>query len=50
MSGLTLPSWTGPKLLNEVIPSVEVKAATKILFFADFPLPVIVYHPPAQVA
>jgi hypothetical protein len=48
ISGFTLPSCTGPKLLKEVIASVEVSAATSMLFFADFPLPVMVYHPPAQ--
>jgi hypothetical protein len=48
ISGLTLPSTTGPKLLKLVILSVAVSAATSILFFALLPLDVIVDHPPAQ--
>jgi hypothetical protein len=48
ISGLTLPSWTGPKLLKEDIASVEVTLATRILFLADLPLPEMVCQPPAQ--
>jgi hypothetical protein len=50
ISGLTRPSETGPQLELVDNASVLVMFATRILFFAVFPLEVMVDHPPVQAA
>ena len=48
ISGFTRPSSTGPQLELVDKVSVLVMLATRILFLADFPLDVMVDHPPVQ--
>ena len=48
ISGFTRPSSTGPQLELVDKVSVLVIFATKMLFFAVFPLDVMVDHPPVQ--